>query len=79
MDDGRAPAQRRCGKTWKRPVVEFGESVHFGHDENNAMRSGSREDVPWCPRGPSREIRCRNHPHARWCETVNENRENVGT
>ena len=29
MDDGRTPDQRRCGKTWKRPVVEFGESVHF--------------------------------------------------
>ena len=28
MDDGRTPDQRRCGKTWKRPVVEFGESVH---------------------------------------------------
>ena len=24
MDDGRAPAQRRCSKTWKRPVVYFG-------------------------------------------------------
>ena len=41
MDDGRAPAQRRCGKTWKRPVVEFGESVHFRPvGENNAMRAG---------------------------------------
>ena len=30
MDDGRTPDQRRCGRTWKRPVVEFGESVHFG-------------------------------------------------
>ena len=29
MDDGRTPDQRRCGKTWIRPVVEFGESVHF--------------------------------------------------
>ena len=29
MDDGRRPDQRRCGKTWKRPVVEFGDSVHF--------------------------------------------------
>ena len=29
MDDGRTPDQRRCGKTWKLPVVEFGESVHF--------------------------------------------------
>ena len=29
MHDGGTPGQRRCGKTWKRPVVEFGESVHF--------------------------------------------------
>ena len=29
IDDGRTPDQRRCVKTWKRPVVEFGESVHF--------------------------------------------------
>ena len=29
MDGGRTPDQRRCGKTWKRPVVGFGESVHF--------------------------------------------------
>ena len=27
MDDGRTPDQRRCGNTWKRPVVEYGESV----------------------------------------------------
>ena len=41
MDDGRTPDQRRCGKTWKRPVVEFGESVHFRPvGENNAMRGG---------------------------------------
>ena len=26
MDDGRTPDQRRCGKTWKRPVVEFGDT-----------------------------------------------------
>ena len=39
MDDGRTPYQRRCGKTWKRPVVEFGESVHFRPvGENNALR-----------------------------------------
>ena len=44
MDDGRAPDQRRCGKTWKRPVVvEFGESVHFRPvGEKNAMRSGDQ-------------------------------------
>ena len=26
MDDGRTPDQRRCRKTWKRPVVEYGET-----------------------------------------------------
>ena len=41
MDDGRTPDQRRCGETWKRPVVEFGESVHFRPvGENNALRGG---------------------------------------
>ena len=35
--------QRRCGKTWKRPVVEFGESVHFRPvGENNAMQGGDQ-------------------------------------
>ena len=29
MDDGRTHDQRRCGRNWKRPVMEFGESVHF--------------------------------------------------
>ena len=43
MDDGRTPDQRQCGKTWKRPVVEFGESVHFRPvGENNAMRGGDQ-------------------------------------
>ena len=43
MDDGRTPDQRRCGKTWKRRVVEFGESVHFRPiGENNAMRGGDQ-------------------------------------
>ena len=43
MDDGRTPDQRRCGKTWKRPVVEFGEPVHFRPvGENNAMRGGDQ-------------------------------------
>ena len=38
LDDGRTPDQRRCRNTWKRPVVEFGESVHFRPvGENNAM------------------------------------------
>ena len=43
MDDGRTPDQRRCGNTWKRPVVEFGESVHFRPvGENNALRGGDQ-------------------------------------
>ena len=43
MDDGRTPDQRRCGKTLKRPVVEFGESVHFTPvGENSAMRGGDQ-------------------------------------
>ena len=43
MYDGRTPDQRRCGKTWKRPVLEFGESVHFRQvGENSAMRGGGQ-------------------------------------
>ena len=43
MDDGRTPDQRRCRKTWKRPVVEFGELVHFRPvGENNALRGGGQ-------------------------------------
>ena len=39
--DGRR--SHACGKTWKRPVVEFGESVHFRPaGENNAMRGGDQ-------------------------------------
>ena len=41
MDDCRTPDQRRCGKTWKRPVVEFGESVHNRPvGVNSAMQGG---------------------------------------
>ena len=43
MDDGRTLDQRQCGKTWKCPVVEFGESVHFRPvGENTAMRGGDQ-------------------------------------
>ena len=43
MDDGRTLDQRRRGKTWNRPVVEFGESVHFRPvGENKAMRGGDQ-------------------------------------
>ena len=43
IDDGRTPGQRRCGNTWRRPVVEFGESVHFRPvGENNALRGGDQ-------------------------------------
>ena len=41
QNHGRTPDHRRCGRTWKRPVVEFGESVHFRPvGENNALRGG---------------------------------------
>ena len=73
MDDGRTPDQRRCGKTWKRPVVEFGESVHFRPvGENNALRGGNQRCCAvsmWT----SREIWCCDLPHARWCQERNEN------
>ena len=43
MDDGRTQHQRRCRKTWKRTVVDFGESAHFRPvGENNAMRGGDQ-------------------------------------
>ena len=43
MDDGRTPDQRRCGKTWKRLVVDFGESVHIRPvGENNALQGGGQ-------------------------------------
>ena len=43
MDDGRTPGHGRCRKTWKRPVVEFGESVHFRSvGESNALRGGDQ-------------------------------------
>ena len=43
LDDDRTPDQRRRGKTWKRPVVEFGESVQFRPaGENNAIRGGEQ-------------------------------------
>ena len=44
MDDCRTPDQRRRGKIWKRPVVEFGESAHFRPlGENNALRGGDQK------------------------------------
>ena len=77
-DDGRTPDQRRCGKTWKRPVVEFGESVHFRPvGENNAMRGGDQRMLRGVC-GTSREIWCRDFSHAGRCEEGNENCENVG-
>ena len=41
MDEGRTPDQTRCGKTCTRPVVEFGESLHFQNsrrEQCNARR-----------------------------------------
>ena len=70
MDDGCTPDQRRCGKTWKRLVVEFGEPVHFRPvGENSAMRGGDQRML----RGV-----CYNLSHVRRCEKVNDNCENVG-
>ena len=80
MDDGRAPDQRRCGKTWKRPVVEFGESVHFRSvGEISAMRGGDQRLLRGVYVGTSREILCCDFPHARWCEEKNEKCKNDGT
>ena len=74
VDDGRTPDQLRCGKTWKRPAVEFGESMHFRPvGENNCNTRRRPKDAAWCLRGPSREMRCRNLLPARWCETENDN------
>ena len=43
MDKGRTLYQHRCGKTWKRPLLEFGESVHFRPvGENNALPGGDQ-------------------------------------
>ena len=78
MDDGRTPDQRRCGKTWKRPVVEFGESVHFRPVGQRVARRRP-EIVARCLCGTSREIWCCNFPHAGWCEERNENCKNDGT
>ena len=78
MDDGRTPDQRRCRKTWKRPVVEFGELVHFRPvGENNALRGGDQRLLRGVHVG--REIWCCNFPHAGRCEKRNENCENDGT
>ena len=77
MDDGPTLDQRRCGETWKRPVLELAESVHFKQvGENNARRRP--EEAARCPCGSSRDVWCRNLPHASWCEAGNENREDVG-
>ena len=43
MDDGQTRDQRRCGKTWKRLVVEFGESVHVRPVGENSARRGGHE------------------------------------
>ena len=61
------PRQRRCGKTWKRPV-----------GENNALRGGDQRLLRGVYVG-HHEIWCCNFPHAGWCEERNENCENDGT
>ena len=81
MDDGRTPDLRRCGETWKRPVVEFGESVHFRPvGENNALRGGDQRMLRGVYVGHhERSIWCRDFSHARRCEEGNENCKNDGT
>ena len=84
MDDGRTPDQRRCGKTWKRPVAEFCESVHFRPvRENNALRGGDQRLLRCVYVGHHERsgaaIWCCDFPHARWCEERNEICENDGT
>ena len=79
MDDGRTLDQRQCGKTGKRPGVEFGESPHFRPVENKCIARWRPEVVARCLCGTSREIWCCDFSHARWCEERNENCENDGT
>ena len=60
-------------------MVEFGESVHFRPvGENNALRGGGQRMLRGVYGGTSREIRCRDLSHARWCEERNENCNNDG-
>ena len=88
MDDGRTPDQRRCGKTWKRPVVEFGESVHFRPvGENNALRGGDqrllrgvyvghheRSGAGWCEKRNAREMGSRVQCNLCWSSLAIETR-----
>ena len=41
LDDGRTPDQRRCGRRWRRPVVEFGEGVQFRKVGEQAALKGA--------------------------------------
>ena len=78
MDDGRTPDQRRCGKTWKRPVVEFGESLHFRpFGENNALRGGDQRLLRGVYGGHHERSGAAIFPHARLCEEGNENCETM--
>ena len=71
--------QRRCGKTWKRLVVEFGESVHFRPvGENNALRVGDQRMLRGVHVGHHERSSARDLYHARRCEKANENCKNVG-
>ena len=75
MDDGRTLCQRRCGKTGKRPVVEFGESLL----SDQLVRIMQCEaETKGCCVVSTRDIGCHNLRHATWCETENQNRNNVG-
>ena len=80
MDDGRTLDQRRCGKTWKRPVVEFGESVHLRPvGEHNALRGGDQRLLRCVYVGHHERSGAAIFPHARWCEERNDNCKGDGT
>ena len=64
---------------WKRPVVEFGEPVHVRPvGENTAMRGGDQRKLRGVYVGHHERSGAAIFLTPRWCETGNENRENVG-
>ena len=41
--DGRTPEQRRCGRRWQRPTIEFGEQAMFHPARDKAKEHGALE------------------------------------
>ena len=79
MDDGRTLDQWRCGKTWKRPVVEFGESVNFRPvGENNALRGGDQRMLRGIHVGHHERSGAAIFLTQGRCKQGNENSTNVG-